>query len=64
MIAVKKHVGILQKNIFLLNCILEYTFENKIIIISASTSLPLTKSRKCRYNNINGKYDSVIRNNF
>ena len=64
MIAVKKQIRILQKNILLLYCIMKNAFENKIIVITARSPFILAISCYSGNNNIHYKNNPIIRDQF
>ena len=64
MIAIKKQIGVLKENIFLLKGIVKDTFKNKIVIVTAGSSFVFAVGRNSRNDDVNHKNDPIIRNEF
>ncbi len=60
MIAVKKQIGILQKNIFLLQRVVKNPFENQVVVVTACSSFVLAVCCNGGDYNVDYKNNSVI----
>ena len=64
MIAIKKQIWILRENISLLQGIVKYILENQIVVVTAGSSFVFAVRRECGNNDVNRKYNSIVRNDF